>query len=183
MLSENKCELTCRIARLIPSQFWIPWRRARCMENSYSLPSLVEDLQKWFSTCSPPLVAGEEVEPFDWEDEVPSPSALESLPISDTVEVPTTSATVTLTPAVPADDGGTRSVLKERTNGSSGHRSGRTSAAVVSNGHFLCFGAGLLTPFRVLSRRLLIPRSFAFSPPELVQKVKERRPGQTASRM
>ncbi|KAI9461638.1 hypothetical protein BJY52DRAFT_1259206 [Lactarius psammicola] len=84
LVSGNKCELTRRIAKIVP--FWIPRRRARFTWESYCLPELVEDLDAKFSLLNMcgylsgnwqarPLVAGEEVEEvFDWGDENPYPS-------------------------------------------------------------------------------------------------------------
>ncbi|KAH9002964.1 hypothetical protein EDB86DRAFT_99708 [Lactarius hatsudake] len=88
----NKCELTRRIARIVP--FWIPRRREQFTCERYRLPRLVEDLDAKFSLCETSLVAGEEVEePFDWEYETPSPSTLPSdsdseRPDSDLAEEP-----------------------------------------------------------------------------------------------
>ncbi|KAH9063834.1 hypothetical protein EDB87DRAFT_1575166 [Lactarius vividus] len=78
---KNKCELTRRIARIVP--FWIPRRREQFSFESYSLPRLVEDLDAKFCLCDTSLVAGEEVEIFDWEDEPPSPSTLPRKPGSE----------------------------------------------------------------------------------------------------
>ncbi|KAI9439985.1 hypothetical protein H4582DRAFT_2075334 [Lactarius indigo] len=75
---KDKCELTRKIARIVP--FWIPWRRERFTSESYSLPKLVEDLNAKFDLCDTSLltslVATEEAE--DLEDETPSPFTLPS---------------------------------------------------------------------------------------------------------
>ena len=90
------------------------------------------------------------------------------------VRMSTTGTAQTPTPTGPADGAGRPSGPKERM---SGRRRGRTPAAVVPGSRFLCFGAGMLAPFRNLSRRLQIPRTFTFSAREPVPNIKERRSG------
>lgn len=245
-----KCELTHRIANVVP--FWIPRRKARL--QSYCLRKLVKDPDAKFNLCVP-SVSGDEVEedPFDWEDETPSLSALASdserlnpdpaegvghllssmeharrpqlesplilaLPQTslgqdvftspdilkmgfshDFPTVPasscassqlathktTTPTTRCLTLVRSADNDGRSSGSQapgERASRSSegGRRSGGTSAAVVVGCPFLCFGAGLLAPFRDLPSRLLFPPAFAFSRP-LIAKFEERWPDSPSS--
>ena len=51
MLSGSKCEIARRIAKVIPSNFCIPRRKARYVEGSYSLPELVKELNDGFDLC------------------------------------------------------------------------------------------------------------------------------------
>ena len=90
------------------------------------------------------------------------------------VQMSTTCNTQSLTPTGPADGSGRPSGSKERMSGR--RRSGRTPAAVVPGSRFLCFGAGVLAPFRNLSRRLQISRTFTFSAREPIPNIEERRP-------
>ncbi|KAH9037810.1 hypothetical protein EDB85DRAFT_559520 [Lactarius pseudohatsudake] len=100
-----------------------------------------------------------------------------------TAQMPAAHAIRRLTPVRSADDDGRSSgpeVLGERTSCRSegGRRGCRTSAAVVPGCSFLCFGAGVLAPFWDLPRRLLVPRTFVFSPSRLIANIEDRRPGQ-----
>ncbi|KAN0138770.1 hypothetical protein V8E53_003158 [Lactarius tabidus] len=195
LISGRNCELTRRIAKVVP--FPIPSRRTRFRGDSYTLPELVQALNARFNLCNPQasLVAHEETEEdYDWAPPSASTSDSERRPSSESdpierateqpqVETPHPLGTLPQTPTgqerLAADSGrrpsgsntpgeqAIRSSERER-----GPRRGRLSTAVVQGCPFLSFGA-VLASFRGLPMGLPVPLMFTFSPQRLIERIEE----------